>query len=187
MTTLKELMAKRMAEQKPVPPSFKPRASVFMNERVILVQTDSGYHRGMRDYDGPLFALSRGCSDEELGDALCACIRASRVIKLEEVKHFFDLAWREKMPDRDAPIMETYGYRSREEFYRNMMFCMADRIDADVVILPWVHRGGERWSGPQPSDGIENVVVPFNSSPPVIGAALREGLSRCKQKLKPIR
>ena len=74
--------------------------------------------------------------------------------------------------------MERYGYKTTRAMFKDMLYCSIQSNGSLITIKPSHHRKLDQW-GWDRDFPIENVVVPADSSPGEIGAALRLGFSRC--------
>ncbi len=77
--------------------------------------------------------------------------------------------------------IEQFGYKSEREVFRRMMRCGIEMENGVIAILPTLHESLFGW-GRQQNDEIEDVKLAQTSSWTEIGAALREGFSRCLGK-----
>ena len=166
-------------------------AGAFDNADFLCVETYSGYRGGVRDHKGKQHLLEPDVSDEILGAALLDAMAHSRFVlparrtdvwQHPEVEFDLDLydykLGIERTSEWTKSLMERYGYKAKRALFKDMKFCSIDWIDDVITILPWHHEKLEAWSG----DGIsasDRVVIPANSTPAEIGAALRLAFSRC--------
>jgi hypothetical protein len=74
--------------------------------------------------------------------------------------------------------MAGRGYKTKTALFQNMKLCSITLSKGTIKIDPTIHEKLEAW-GRNKGDGIEDVLVPANSSASEIGAALRLGFSRC--------
>ena len=75
-------------------------------------------------------------------------------------------------------LVETYGYKTKRALFKDMKSCHIESCGGAITIRPTYHKKLEAWSG----DGIGEdsyVVIPCESSPADIGAALKLAFSRC--------
>jgi hypothetical protein len=76
-------------------------------------------------------------------------------------------------------IMRKYGYKSEIAIYKNMQSCSAILKDASITISPSNHCSTKGWDG---MDKKFATVIPCDSSPEVIGAAVKYSIARCTGK-----
>ncbi|EPC03024.1 hypothetical protein L861_22200 [Litchfieldella anticariensis FP35 = DSM 16096] len=123
--------------------------------------------------------LGSDSEDEELGEALTDALSKSRTLTLDEYGEFFDYE-KGKIQYKDwlKTLMERYGYKTERAMFKNMKSCNIESQNGTITIRPSHHEKLEAWSG----DGISEsdyVVIPADSSPAEVGAALRLAFSRC--------
>ncbi len=80
--------------------------------------------------------------------------------------------------ERDAAIMQRYGYKTRKSLLRKMACCWITADDEKIEIKPTHHKNIDGYSGIS-NDGPEIIFVAANISDEQLGVALREGFSRC--------
>ncbi|MDN0125252.1 contact-dependent growth inhibition system immunity protein [Yersinia aleksiciae] len=161
-------------------PNKKSWAYIKANKDFISVETYSGYWNYLPDPKGKQYQLSPISSDDELGLAVLAALAASRIINPHDEPDFFDVRGR-VVPQYEAwvqSIMDKYGYKTKRTMFKEMKSCLIVREDATVTIRPSHHEKLETWSGKGITE-TDYVVIPENSLPAEIGAALRLAISRC--------
>jgi hypothetical protein len=167
-------------------------ANAACNGDFILVETISGY-RGpaVRDPKGKQHFLVSDASDQELGFAVIDALAHSRLVAPAprtgvwihpdtefDMELYDHRRGAERYDEWVKDLMTRYGYKTKRALFKNMNLCDVER-KADVIsITPNHHQKLEAW-GREKDDGIENVVIPADSSPAEIGAALRLAFSRC--------
>ena len=164
-----------------------------INDDFVCVETLSGYRMIQTDPTGAHHLLSPEASDEVLGAALLDSMARSRFV-LDEPREGiwihpdaeFD---RELYDPRKSQVryeswkkslIDRYGYKSNKALFKGMKNCGVELRDASITLTPMHHESLEGW-GRTKGDGIEDVVIPANSTPAEIGAALRLALSRCTE------
>lgn len=75
-------------------------------------------------------------------------------------------------------LISQYGYKSRRELFKDMKHCSVMCTKGQITINPSRHEKLKAWGGKGIKDS-DHVVLPVDSSPAEIGAALRLALSRC--------
>ncbi|MBB3225554.1 hypothetical protein FHW69_000144 [Luteibacter sp. Sphag1AF] len=154
-------------------------AGAVDNGDFICIDTYSGNGLLGRDTEGVSEILGAGENNENLGCAVIRALAASREITLDEYSGYFN--WEKRKASYTLwvnSLMQQFGYRTRKALFRNMRSCSIAVDDSSILFCPSHHEKLEAWSG----DGISKddyVVLPFDSSPADIGAALRLAFSRC--------
>lgn len=159
----------------------RPAASAHSNGDFILVESYSGLGRMQLDSEAPQFHLPMGSADLDAGRAVLEALSNSRQISMDEIPQFFDLdrtnrVYKEWILD----LIVRYGYKTKRALFKDMK-SVSIRLNPSQTIMtlaPSHHDRLESWIRTK-SDGIEDVVVPADSSPAEIGAALRLAFSRC--------
>ena len=151
------------------------------NQDFILVVTQSGDTQRVNDYDfGKEYYLPVDVNDTTLGEAVLGCLAACRWITYDDDPSFFypmeTIVPRYKQWVADT--MAKYGYKTKTKMFRYMDNCSLDMKDNKITVAPYHHRALEAWSG-QDLEGKNNVIIPADSSPAEIGAALKLAFSRC--------
>lgn len=166
--------------------------SAVCNDKFVCVQTYSGYGGGTNaDLKGKLNFLAPNASDEEFGKALLDALAHSRFVLPEprtdawihpDVEFDLELTDYKLVASRYATwigtLMERYGYKTKRALFKDMRKCSIDMKCGVITISPSHHEKPEAW-GRTKGDGIEDVVIPAESTPAEIGAALRLAFSRC--------
>lgn len=154
-------------------------AGALFNGVFFCVETYSGLGLIGRDLLGAQHLLGPDSEDEELGEALADALSKSRTLTLDEYGEFFDYKKGEiQHKDWLKTLMERYCYKTKRAMFKNMKSCNIESQNGTITIRPSHHEKLEAWSG----DGISEsdyVVIPADSSPAEIGAALRLAFSRC--------
>lgn len=108
-------------------------ADVDYNDKGIYLVTRSGYRMAALDDDGVRRFLPRSASNKMLGEALIACLSASRVVPAEEWNAFFD--WRDA--DRRGIEYEKWqfavsGHKTRVAFSKYLMMCKVEVVGSTI-------------------------------------------------------
>lgn len=155
-------------------------ASAMFNGDFYSVKTYSGNGLLRADPLGSKHLLQPIVSDQELGTSVLDALSKSRRISLDEYGDYFDHdVSNEQYKNWITEMMESYGYRSKRQLFKKMLSCSICMLDGEITIQPSSHVKLDSWSG----DGIsetDNVVIPADSSPEEVGAALRLAFSRCR-------
>lgn len=162
------------------------------NGDFICVETWSGYRGGSDlDYKAKQHLLAPDVSDEALGIAVLDALAHSRFVlpapragstyppNLEFDMILCDYKLKaERYTKWVTDLMAHYGYKTKRALFKNMHSCGIDQYSDSIKIRPSHHEKLEAW-GREKDDGIEDVIIPANSIPVEIGAALRLAFSRC--------
>lgn len=149
------------------------------NGDFICIETYSGLGLCGQDPQGAQHLLSSGADADAVGTALRDALSRSRLLTLSEYGEFFDYQKSKQQYTTwiDA-LMTRYGYKTKRALFKNMKSCSVEVGEGVMTIRPSHHEKLEAWSG----DGIteeDYVVIPVDSPPAEIGAALRLAFSRC--------
>ncbi|AWK42761.1 DUF1436 family protein [Photorhabdus laumondii subsp. laumondii] len=155
-------------------------ARVKFNGDFYSVQTYSGNGLLGADPSGSNYLLQPIVSDQELGKAVLDALSKSRVIPLDKYGDYFDHDVNaEQYKNWITEMMGSYNYRSKRQLFKKMLSCGICMLDGQITIRPSCHEKLEGWS----EDGISEadyVIIPADSSPAEVGAALRLAFSRCR-------
>ncbi len=157
-------------------------ACALFNNDFYCIETYSGYGLLRRDPEVKSHRLTPECSNEVLGITLLNALSASRVVDPDDHDFF----------DRDnasillnqwlGEMMNTYSYKTKRALFKNMLSCGVRQLNGMITIRPSVHDRLDGWSGNGIAES-DYVIIPDNSTPEEIGAALRLAFSRCKNKM----
>ncbi|MEP6930603.1 MAG: contact-dependent growth inhibition system immunity protein [Flavobacterium sp.] len=153
---------------------------VKSNDDFIFIETYSGYWNCLPDPSGESFMLSHSSSNEEVGEAVLRGVSASRIINPKHDPEFFDVMGR-VVPQYNSwisEVMSQFGYKTKRAMFKDMKNCAIELVKNTVMIQPSHHEKLEAWSGKGITES-DYVVIPSNSSPVEVGAALRLAISRC--------
>ncbi|NRN30196.1 contact-dependent growth inhibition system immunity protein [Photorhabdus heterorhabditis] len=155
-------------------------ARTEFNGDFYSIQTYSGNGLLKVDPLGSNHLLQLIASDQELGKAVLDALSKSRVIPLNECGGYFDHdANAEQYKNWIAKMMESYGYRSKRQLFKKMLSCGICMLDGQITIRPSCHEKLESWTGKTISE-FDYIIIPADSSPEEVGAALRLAFSRCR-------
>ncbi len=131
------------------------------------------------ELDAPAQYLAPDVDDTALGNALRNALAASKRVSIEEFQKIFTSGAIQKLgEERTAYVMKQYGYKARRALYKNMMCCWITQVADEIVITPTHHKTIDTYSGIS-IDGPEIQRLKLDASDAELGAALREGFSRC--------
>ncbi|HDL8054208.1 contact-dependent growth inhibition system immunity protein [Yersinia enterocolitica] len=154
--------------------------SVSSTKDFLSVDTYSGLGMVGRDPLFPPNLLPPDTDDQTIGEAVLIALSNSRTLSLEESADFFDLEkGKERYAAWIAMLMERYGYKTKRALFKDMKRCSIHCLNDVITISPSRHEKLEAWSGRGIKES-DHVVIPADSIPEEIGAALRLALSRCK-------
>ncbi|WP_083451932.1 contact-dependent growth inhibition system immunity protein [Photorhabdus heterorhabditis] len=155
-------------------------ARCVFNGDFYSVQTYSGNGLLGADPSGSNYLLQPIVSDQELGKAVLDALSKSRLIPLDKYGDYFDHDANDKQyKNWITEMMGSYGYRSKRQLFKKMNSCNIRLLDGVITIMPYGHKKLELWTG----QGIvesDYVIIPADSSPEEVGAALRLAFSRCR-------
>ncbi len=155
-------------------------ARTEFNGDFYSIQTYSGNGLLRVDPLGSNHLLQPIASDQELGKAVLDTLSKSRVIPLDECEDYFDHdASDEQYKNWITKMMESYDYRSKRQLFKKMHNCGIQLLDGQITIRPSCHEKLESWTGKTISE-FDYVIIPADSSPEEVGAALRLAFSRCR-------
>lgn len=167
-------------------------AGAKFNGDFFCIETRSGYRGGSElDYKGKQHLLPSDASDETLGIAVVDALAHSRFVLgapragssyPPNVEFDMELYDYNKSNERYAQwiknLMARYGYKTKRALFKNMHSCSIKSCQGIMNFHPWHHERLEGWSRAK-DDGIEDVIIPADSTPVEIGAALKLAFSRC--------
>ncbi|AZG14867.1 contact-dependent growth inhibition system immunity protein [Cupriavidus pauculus] len=158
-------------------PIWERMVIVTANDKFICLVPQSGYRLAMADPTAPERLFAPDAPDSVLSEAIKGALSESRFLTLEEARVMRSLA-----DSRDAEwarfLMERYGYKSKQALFKNMKGCSVVISGNELILSPSHHDKLDSW-GRSKDDGIEDVIIPSNSSCSAFGTALRLALSRC--------
>lgn len=159
-------------------------AEALCNAVLVSIETRSGYRSNRADPKGAQHLLSPDASDEAFGKALLDSLERSRFVVSApreglwihpEAEFDNDLYDFEKSAARyevwKKSLMDRYGYKTHQALVKGMKSCSIERRGGLITLTPTHHEQLEAW-GRTKGDGIENVVIPAESTTSEIGAAL---------------
>jgi hypothetical protein len=154
------------------------RAGIYSNKDFVFVQTWSSIYM---DPAGKQFYFDHTSSDEALGEALLNALMVSRAGSGELQRELGGRGGKSELFYKDwvTQTMAKFGYKTKRAMFRYMSKCGVSIQGGTIRIRPSHHVKTEAWDG----DGItekDHVLIPFDSPPAEIGAALRLALSRCR-------
>jgi CDI immunity protein len=154
-------------------------AAIDANEKLICIETYSGYRRSAADPAGKQFVMDWPAEPAAIGQALHEALAASRMLKPEEFATFFDRdAGEQRYESWVAMLQQRFAYASRRTLFKNMNYCDVECLDGVITIRPWFHEELEGWTG----EGIpktDHVVVKEETPAKELGEAVLLALSRC--------
>ena len=143
--------------------------------------------QGMLEYaepDAPPHYLPPDVDDARLGHTLRLALGASKRASVEEFQKIFHSGVIQQLgKERTAWAMKQYGYKSKRAMYKNMDCCWISVFEGVIEIKPTHHKSMDSYSGIS-NDGPEILHIPETASDAELGAALREGFTRCTSSVK---
>ncbi|MDA8428445.1 MAG: contact-dependent growth inhibition system immunity protein [Geobacteraceae bacterium] len=158
-------------------PIWKNSAGISATNEFINIYTYSGYRLLRADPTCEEHFLPIDAANELLGSIVMEALSKSRFLSLEDARAL-DEHEKNRNEDWDKNVMERYAYKSKGALYKNMKYCSISSFDGLLTIYPTRHEKLQSW-GVDKRDGIENVIIPVNSSMAEIGDAIRLAFSRC--------
>lgn len=162
-----------------------------MNNDFICLDTHSGYRSTKFDPKGVQHLTDHTVSDAELGVLVLDTLSHSRFVLPEPREGVWihpEATFDPDLYDREISLanynkwvnklIETYSYKNKAALFKKMKNCSIDLTSERLRISPSRHEKLDAWSG----DGLieaDDVLLPANSTPIEIGAALRLAFSRC--------
>lgn len=169
----------------------KSWANVKLNKELLCIQTYSGYGSSRADHKGVMHLLAPDASDQVVGEALLDTLSKSRFVLPEPRKdvwihpeatfdsELYDYAATvQRYKDWVFQLMSQYGYKTKKALFNDMKNCDVVMCSGEIIIGPSRQEKLEGW-GETGLGGRDNVVIPTDSCPAEVGAALRLALSRC--------
>jgi hypothetical protein len=159
-------------------------SSVYFNGDFFKLQTMS--RRGMRyaDPDVEPFYLLPDAENQILGQTLRLALSKSKEVSVEKFDEIFKSGIvQEKLKEENKKLMKQYGYKTKRALYKNMNCCWISVYEGKIEIKPTHHDSIDGYSGIS-NDGPEILYLPVTATDEELGAALREGLSRCTSVFK---
>lgn len=166
-------------------------ASAKMNNDFLCLETRSGYRSTKFDPKGVQHLMDVTVNDAELGKLVLDTLSHSRFVLPEPREGVWihpEATFDPDLYDREISLanynkwvdklIETYSYKNKTALFKNMKNCSIDLTSERLRISPSRHEKLDAWSG----DGLtvaDDVILPVDSSPEEIGAALRIAFSRC--------
>ena len=169
-------------------------ANAYSNNEFFCIETMSGYRGGTHaDPKGAQHVLDARAHDLDLGNAVSDAMARSRFVLSSprdgstyppNVEFDNELYAPEKIAARyeawKISLVERFNYKNVRALFNGMKHCAVERRDGLIELTPMHRESLEGW-GRTKGDGIEDVVIPADSSPAEIGAALRLAFSRCTE------
>jgi hypothetical protein len=151
------------------------QARVQAVREAFIVESESGLGLMQVDPDAFHCFLQPDAEDAALGEALLAALAASRFLLSEEAKEFRANS-EEKWSAWVSKMLAATGIKDRQRLFHRMASCGVAARDGRIIFTPTIKRRGAAWEGL--GRDFESS-IPEGSSPQILGAALREALSKC--------
>ncbi|WP_083861338.1 contact-dependent growth inhibition system immunity protein [Microvirga lotononidis] len=143
----------------------------------ISIVTHSGYRGSAIEIGRAYCIVPATINERDLGIAAQECLGKSRFLSLEQIPDFFELGRLKR--DHDLwidELMQKHGFKTKRALFKSMLSCNLTISDDVLTIEPTVHEKLEGWSGRGEE---ETIVLPADSSPGEVGAAIRAAFERC--------
>lgn len=155
------------------------RATVFFNQDFFYLCTMSQGMLAYAEPSAPPYYLPPDVDDATLGRTLRAALAASKLVSVDEFQKIFHSGVVQRVgEEHDALAMKQYGYKTKRAMYRKMNCCWLSVSGGQIEIKPTHHKSTDGYSGIS-NDGPEILHLPISITDAELGAALREGFSRC--------
>jgi hypothetical protein len=157
---------------------FTQSAAILQTEKFTFVESLSGYRRFLQEDDGYRVYLEPDPTVEAIGRAVLEALDKSRFLDPRKNDEFFD-AKRIAETHRKwhFDFMTRYGYKTKREAYKNMLYCYASRCNGAISIKPFRRDRPEYWVE-LPADIA--VVISATKDPVTVGDAAKLAFSRCE-------
>jgi hypothetical protein len=152
--------------------------SVYWNGEIFYIASmnDGGLY--VLNIDAEPYYHTNDVNDDELGNSIFKAINASRQIDPMKAVELLESGGADTcIESRDNHMMQKFGYKNKRQLYRKMASCGVELESKQITISPTHHDRLESWTGVQDA---ENVVISATVSNAELGAAVREGFSRCR-------
>ena len=179
---------------------MRPKEAVIhSNETFLRVLTCSysGWSQG--DPKGEDIYLEPLADCRVIGDAVLKALAKSRDLSETEEEKKMDITdeeWRDLKPDRwlltpvaaaerykewVQRVMKAYKYKTKKALFQNMQHVSVEQNEEHIIFESTNHESIDGFSGDGMSEDL-NVVIPANSSPEIIGAAVKYAIGNCRGK-----
>jgi hypothetical protein len=159
-------------------------ANVYFNGDFFKLRTMSWGGLQYGDPDVEPFYLPSDADHQTLGQTLRLALSKSKEVSSEKFMEIFKSGIvQEKLKAEDKKLLKQYGYKSKRDLYKNMDCCWITVYEGKIEIKP-THQDSLDGSSGISNDGPEILYLPVNATDEELGAALREGLSRCTSVFK---
>jgi hypothetical protein len=136
---------------------------------------------GLADPKGKQHLFSPDTSEGVIGLAVLDALAYSRRITLLELEA---LMWgrrgtgKERYEKWAADLQQRYGYKTRATLFKNMNSVGIKHQNSAITFTPMMHIKLQAWQSGR-NEGIEDIVISFESLSQQIGAALKLAFNRC--------
>jgi hypothetical protein len=155
------------------------QATVWGNERAIVIVTDSGFGAAyITDHEAFFALLTPKSSNSEIGDAVKKALAASKVLDSSGT-WINDPARAKKHEEFLERFVSHYGFASQRSFFRRAFTCELELEGDSVVIQPLQQISGDKWDGFK-DQAKRNVRASIDASDAELGKAVRLAITRCE-------
>ena len=162
---------------------FRQWALINQTDKATAITPLSGYRRRLFEDDPGTTYLEPNPTEDELGRAVLASLNTSRFVDPRIDGAFFDV---ERVVAADkrwhADFMNRFGYKSRRQFFGNMLSCEAERSGGRIAIRPFLRDRRPGYWIDMPRE--KTVDIAATDDIVVLGAATKLALRRCEPQLK---
>ncbi len=165
-------------------------ANAKMNPDFFCIETYSGYGAHQLDPDGAQHIASLDTNNAELGNMILDALSRSRFVlpkprtdvwihpETEFDAAFYDQDMKKIYDNWNSNLISRFGYKNNQQLFKKMINCGINCRNDLITISPSNHDRLDGWSGDGLTDEAK-VILPADSTPAEIGAALRLAFSRC--------
>lgn len=162
-------------------------ADIIRNQDFYQITTMSIGMLGFPEPNMPFQVFGLDVTDEEIGRRIRDALAASRMVSMDE----FQEIWRNKdqmITKRSAEfndlLMKQYGYKNRRELYRNMDICGVTLREGKIEVQPTHQKALDGSYTVKKDTGPFAQYISETASDAELGAAIREGFSRCTSAVR---
>ncbi|PYF83983.1 uncharacterized protein DUF1436 [Marinomonas alcarazii] len=158
-------------------------AKVYFNQDIFYIITISSGGMSFSDFDAERYYHAKDVSNEKLGESIFKALRASRKITPESFLELFHSGVIQKRGEEETQYaINRFGYKNKRQLCRKMDGCGVSLTSNKIEITPTHHDSLEGYSSVKGQ--FESIFLSKDVSNEELGAAVREGLSRCTSSVK---
>jgi hypothetical protein len=159
-------------------------ASVYFNGDFFQIWTMSRAGLRYADPDVEPFYLEPDVDNQVLGNTLrIALSKSKEIVGIKFMEIFKSGRVQEKDKEENKKLMKQYGYKTKRALYKNMDKCSISVFEGNIEIQPTHHDSLDGYSANQ-NKGPFALLIPETATDEELGAAVREGFTRCTSIFK---